>query len=57
MPAFASAWVAVGLVKKIRKPMITSFNVTSEIPATNIIPRSMNPAPNVSVTLAACMRV
>ena len=57
MPALTSACVAVGLAKKISSPMITSFTVTSVKPACSIRPSSSSPAPSVSVTLAACMRV
>ena len=55
--ARASACVAVGLVKNIRRPIIRSLTATRVNPACSIRPARINPAPRVSITLAACMRV
>ena len=55
--ARASACVAVGLAKKISTPTISSLTATSVKPACSIRPSRISPAPSVSITLAACMRV
>lgn len=57
MAARTKAWVAVGPVNNMSKPINNNLTVTKDNPELNINPSNMKPAASVSIKLAACILV